>query len=297
VRRTKVHVLDSGNRPLPSCDDGGVHFERGTVILNLFRCAVVTLMLLPVVSAAQDFDTGLYAYEAADYATALREWTPLAEQGDARAQVKIGSMHSWGRGVPRDVVEAMRWYRLAAQQGDADAQNNIGFMYNFGLGVPQDYVEAMRWYQLAAQQGNARAQSNIGSMHKNGNGVPQDYAEAVRWFRLAAQQDGRAFSQRIVGDTYTVMQDYAEAMRWYRLAAQQGDASAQVEIGNMYYDGLGVTQDDIAAHMWLSLAAANGESDRAVRRYWAADRMTPADMFEAQRRARLCVESGYQDCD
>ena len=32
---------------------------------------------------AQDFDAGSRAYEAGDYATALKEWTPLAEQGDA----------------------------------------------------------------------------------------------------------------------------------------------------------------------------------------------------------------------
>ena len=30
-----------------------------------------------------DYQKGLTAYERGDYATALREWTPLAEQGHA----------------------------------------------------------------------------------------------------------------------------------------------------------------------------------------------------------------------
>ena len=46
----------------------------------------LTLVLsLGTISAAwsADFQKGLDAYNAGDYATALREWTPLAKQGDA----------------------------------------------------------------------------------------------------------------------------------------------------------------------------------------------------------------------
>ena len=37
--------------------------------------------------------------------------------------------------------------------------------------------------------------------------------------------------------------DYAEAVKWYRLAAAQGNADVQFNLGTMYYDGKGVTQD------------------------------------------------------
>lgn len=33
------------------------------------------------------------AYERKDYATALRVWRPLAEQGDAQAQYNLGQMY------------------------------------------------------------------------------------------------------------------------------------------------------------------------------------------------------------
>jgi hypothetical protein len=36
-------------------------------------------------SADADFQKGLAAAQSGDYATALREWTPLAKQGDASA--------------------------------------------------------------------------------------------------------------------------------------------------------------------------------------------------------------------
>jgi TPR repeat protein len=37
-----------------------------------------------------------------------------------------------------------------------------------------------------------------------------------------------------------VPQDYKEAIKWYRRAAEQGDTMAQVNLGTMYFEGLGV---------------------------------------------------------
>ena len=95
-----------------------------------------------------------------DYATAMRLWRPLAEQGNASVQFNLGVMYGKGRGVPQDYVEAVKWYRLSAAQGYDLAQNNLGFMYASGQGVPQDYVEAHKWWNLAAAQGDADAVKN-----------------------------------------------------------------------------------------------------------------------------------------
>ena len=42
----------------------------------------------PSLSTAQNFYQGMEAYKQADYATARREWEPLAVRGDAIAQYK-----------------------------------------------------------------------------------------------------------------------------------------------------------------------------------------------------------------
>ena len=68
-------------------------------------------------SARADFDAGYRAYQSGDYETALREWKPLAEQGDAVAQNNFGFMYSEGLGVPQDYMESWKWYRKAAEQG------------------------------------------------------------------------------------------------------------------------------------------------------------------------------------
>ena len=101
---------------------------------------LATLLLLTLAAPAwgQDIDKGLQAYERGDYATAVREWRPLAEKGNAIAQSKLGFMYAFGEGVTQDDAAAVGWWLKAAEQGDAKAQSNLGNQYSRGEGVPQD---------------------------------------------------------------------------------------------------------------------------------------------------------------
>lgn len=67
---------------------------------------------------AQDFETGFNALRAGDYATALKEYKPLAEQGHVAAQLSLGFMYGSAQGVPKDYAEAMMWYNISAANGD-----------------------------------------------------------------------------------------------------------------------------------------------------------------------------------
>ena len=141
--------------------------------------------LFPVPTWA-DFQAGIDANNREDYATALREWRPLAEQGDALAQYNLGVLYRKGRGVPQDDVQARQWYAKAAAQGQAKAQFNLGTLYFNGEGVPKDYQQALRWFRLAADQGEAVAQTKIAIMYDDGQGVPHDIVQAYKWYSLAA---------------------------------------------------------------------------------------------------------------
>ena len=62
--------------------------------------AIVGALLFSAGSAWADYADGLAAYKRGDYATALQEWLPLGEQGDALAQQYLSNMYATGRGVP-----------------------------------------------------------------------------------------------------------------------------------------------------------------------------------------------------
>ena len=131
--------------------------KRFTAILCL---TLAVLLASTGMSVSQDFEKGGDAFERGDYATALREWTPLAEQGDADAQYNLGLMYEQGWGVSQDYRTAVKWYTLAAGQGDAVAQYNLGFMYYYGDGVLQDHVYAHMWWNIAASLGHENASDN-----------------------------------------------------------------------------------------------------------------------------------------
>jgi TPR repeat protein len=82
--------------------------------------AFLTALSLPV--SAQDFQKGLAAYDAGDYATALQEFRPLAGLGHADAQFILASMYLNGQGVPNDPQEVIYWYCKAEAQRDAITQ-------------------------------------------------------------------------------------------------------------------------------------------------------------------------------
>jgi TPR repeat protein len=185
----------------------------------------------------------------------------------------------------------------AALACQASAQDFGTGYYAFSVG---DYATAYSNFLPLAEQGHVLAQNGLGRMHSTGRGVPQDDAEALRWYRLAAEQ-GNAGAQYNIGRIYQyeqgVSQDNAEAARWYRLASDQGNANAQFSLGAMFESGHGVLQNYALAHMWYNISSANGFDDAAVFRDDLVTRMTPEQVADAQERARVCMGSGYRDCD
>ena len=73
--------------------------KRGIVAV-----ALALVLAGPVMGA--DPQAGWEAYNRGDYATALKELRPLAEQGDADAQSLLGYLYSEGLGVTQDYAEA-----------------------------------------------------------------------------------------------------------------------------------------------------------------------------------------------
>ena len=49
-------------------------------------------------------------------------------------------------------------------------------------------------------------------------------------------------------------------------------------------------------HMWLNIAASNGNADAVKGRDLVAKRMTAADISKAQALARECVKKNYKGC-
>jgi TPR repeat protein len=128
----------------------------------------------------------------------------------------------------------------------------------------RNFDEALKHFRQAAADGSSDAQLHLGAMHFNGHGVAQDRDEAARWFHKAAVQ---------------------------------GNLEAQYILGVIYLDGRGVAKDYVSSYMWFNIASTNGSKSAAASGSRIAANLSSPDISEAERRARACLESKYQDCE
>jgi len=153
-------------------------------------------------------------------------------------------------------------------------------------GLARDYQKAFQLLEPAAEQGDARAQYMVGLMYKKGEGIPENDAKAVHWYTESAKQ-GRRDAQFSLGSKYYmgigVPQDYAIAAHWYTKAAKQGYTKAQLIIGVMHNGGRGLPKDHVRGYAWSSIAASQGIADGKKVKEIIANRMTPAQIAEAQK--------------
>jgi len=146
----------------------------------------IVLTLLMALGISQSAFAGVHegveAYKRGDYAKALHEWKPAAEQGHGEAQFRLGLMYAYGKGVHMYPKQAVPWFRKSADQGNSDGQHYMGEAYFLGAGVQRDYKQALYWYRLAAEQGNPNSQLSLGIMNGTARGVPQNLPKAYMWF-------------------------------------------------------------------------------------------------------------------
>lgn len=135
--------------------------------LTGLTAAVVALGVVfgtPVAEAGK-WEDGVKAFARKEYAAAAKLFRPLAEKGNAVAQYRIALMHKMGLGVSKDRKQAQKWGRLAAKQGNADAQVLLGSLYYTGEGKESEDIEkAYMWYDIAATQGNDEAKKELAAV-------------------------------------------------------------------------------------------------------------------------------------
>ena len=108
-------------------------------------------------SPPPNFNAGMAAYKAKDYATALMVWNTLAEKGNAHAQYMLGNIYMEPGDATKNPDMAIKWYTLAAEQDHTAAQSTLGLMYLYGSGVERDAKLAVKWLLRTAKPKKSKA--------------------------------------------------------------------------------------------------------------------------------------------
>lgn len=107
---------------------------------------LVALILGGASAIAGPWEDGMAAYNRGDYLPAIRLFRPLAEQGNPKAQGKLGEMYRRGKGVARNSLRAFVWLTRAAAAGDVEAKSAL-----------REVSQAMTAEELAEAREMARA--------------------------------------------------------------------------------------------------------------------------------------------
>lgn len=134
-----------------------------------FACALIaTAMSLPFAVSSEtqatvpaSFEEGWAAYEQDDFPVALSIWSNLANSGNINAQVNLGVMYDYGKGVTQNHKQAARWYRAAADKGNAIAQYNLAILLRAELVSGDENLTAEHWLKQAASQGYEAARVEL----------------------------------------------------------------------------------------------------------------------------------------
>lgn len=170
-----------------------------------------------------------------------------------------------------------------AEQGDAIAQFSLGCIYEKAQGVTQDCKQAIYWYKKAAERGHVDAQTHLGKMYNNNilkgfsfkNSSTEkncysrqnpDVKKAMYWYKKAAEQGG-ASAQNELAEIYyrgigEAAKDYKKAAYWYKKAAEQGHNRAQENLADMYYKGRGIQKQNKLS--WLKKLAEQEDTSAMI---------------------------------
>lgn len=149
-----------------------------------------------------------------------------------------------------------------AENGNSDSQLVLAQVYDFGdlVGLTkEDRTKAFYWYKKSAEQGNPSAQYALCCCYQSGIGTPKNMEESYKWCLRAAEQGRTGAMYRAAQMAYS--KDPSLSFRYFSiLATVHNNSSAQLDLGRMYYEGVGVPVDKDEAFTWINMAARNGDS-------------------------------------
>jgi hypothetical protein len=168
--------------------------------MNSPRKVLLLCIVFVIPSLNADYQSGLDAYQAGDYTTAMQEWqefaaaprTSLRPAIYAETYYAIAMLYWQGQGVHRDYYQARDWLVRAAEFNHAGAQAKLGYLYSDGVAVPKDLDQAFGWFSQAARQGDVDGQYNLGVFYLNGWGTEKDETMGMQYLAAASAQGDEA---------------------------------------------------------------------------------------------------------
>lgn len=212
--------------------------------------------LLSLVSKAQ-----LVTDEKRSFGT-MGDLLPLASNGDAIAQNKLGLCFIWGVGADKNNELAVTWFTKSAKLNNTDAQYNLAFCYRTGIGVTASIKDWVYWLTKSADNGCASAQILLSECYADDDmGINANFDLALKYAKMAADQNDANGLYKMGCYYLNAEEDIEKAKEYFLRSAQQDETDAMVELGDLLLKEAVFEE----AFVWLRKADTLGNSDATVK--------------------------------
>lgn len=231
--------------------------------------------------AAFPIDTFFRLGPNPDYAGRLECLRKRVASGQADAMIGLALAYYYGEGLKSDVNCTTALLEHAANLGDVAAMEKLADMYLGGWkGFAENDDLAGWWLEKAFAGGSRDAALGLADMYNGRKGVVPDRKRAAELYKkilnwLGAPRDNIwSAAATDLGNLYYwgegVPQNDNLALKYYHEAAALGDNGAMMLIAGMYTNGRGVPKDPAQAKIWLDAAArVEAKEDEKNARFWA----------------------------
>jgi TPR repeat protein len=150
----------------------------------------------------------------------------------------------------------------SANAGDVAATKDLAKLYLKGPHPYRDWEKPFALLLPLAEAGDVEAMDMVGSLYRDGKGVNSNNQAAIEWFTKAADA-GLASAQYNLGMVYYRWRlngkyHYGKSRDLLAAAAEQDHALAQWQLGEMYFYGTKIGKDMAQSIAWTKRSAESG---------------------------------------
>jgi hypothetical protein len=182
----------------------------------------------------------------------------------------LGYLYQKGHGVEKNLEKAIFWWTKGAEAGVTASMVNLGHALCNGEGVEKNLAKAHHWYKEAALLGDKNGMNLLGHCYTHGIGVEISYPTAQMWFSRSGSADsllmlGKLFynGEVIFSGNMTGEEKLTKSIQLFKEAAAKGNVEANLYLGEIYLDGIGVERSMDNSIHYFEKAAELGDTTAA----------------------------------
>ena len=157
-----------------------------------------------------------------------------AEGKSACAAVELGKLYYYGKGVPKDLSKAAEYWKNCSQNLDAETSLLFADMYRDGNGIEKNLKKAFALYKKSPAN---YADSRITDIFEQGTDLPEYGKFVVPKYVKRFEAGETQLLDKII-EIYTKLNDSDKLQKWQIVKAKNGDIDLALELGkNLYEEG------------------------------------------------------------